>query len=500
MTSTLSRLGGRNPGNETPAPHPLLQIRHPDDVTAPDTEHKPANCAVPEEQRLFGAWLKEAREVHGSFPVTMIAIRFDRSVNSVKAWEDGESLPRDIGLKVARHYETRFKRPPGYLVQLYCRAVLARRHKRGFSDVDEITNEERGAFKNQDLDAYWQELNESRIRRHVKPLPLASLGAPASDQVIDARDPSHSRDSDGSPDAIEGRPAVAVDVRGRSSSPFRPGTPLYVGDFLPGASRRTLVDTIEADLRGGANVNLIGERRMGRTSILNHLWGRFVARGDQVVARVNLQDGVAVAEEFYGAVLWGIAQSPAGAELLGCDRTAQLDHAPVATYAELRYALRRLRAQATAIVLVDEFERCFESPAGFELPVFYDSLRSLLGGDGQGAYARAVIATREPLAAYFTSRQITSTLPGYLPPRSLRLLSDAEAQEVLAQQSPFRLGSDQREHAAALAQQHPCHLQCAGEAWYRALRAGLGRDWAATEYRRLSGQVCIGAITGVQPG
>ena len=292
----------------------------------------------------------------------------------------------------------------------------------------------------------------------------------------------------------------AVDVRDRASSPFRPGTPLYVGDFLPGASRRTLVDTIEADLRGGANVNLIGERRLGRTSILNHLWGRFVARGDQVVARVNLQDGVAGAEAFYGAVLWGIAQSPAGAELLGCDRAAQLDHAPVAAFAELRDALRRLRAHATAIVLVDEFERCFDSPACFELPVFYDSLRSLLGGDGQGAYARAVIATREPLAAYFTSRQITSTLPGYLPPRSLRLLSDAEAQEVLAQQSPFRLGSDQREHAAALAQQHPCHLQCAGEAWYRALEAGLGRDWAATEFRRLSEQVCIGAITAVQPG
>jgi hypothetical protein len=277
-------------------------------------------------------------------------------------------------------------------------------------------------------------------------------------------------------------------------SPFRPGTPLYAGDFLPGASRRALVDTIESDVRDGTNVNLIGERRLGRTSLLNHVWGRLVADGGQVVARVNLQDGVVSPEDFYGAVLWGVGQCPLGAELLGPARGAQPHRAPVASYAELRDALRVVRPQATAIVLVDEFERCFDLPDAFALPVFYDSLRSLLGGDGHGPYVRAVVATRQPLAAYFTSRQVTSTLPGYLPPRHLDLLTAADAEEALAQDSPHRLGSAQREHAAGLAARHPCRLQCGGEAWYRALAAGEGREWVEAEFRRLSAQVCIGAV------
>ncbi|MGI9098610.1 MAG: toll/interleukin-1 receptor domain-containing protein [Solirubrobacteraceae bacterium] len=276
-------------------------------------------------------------------------------------------------------------------------------------------------------------------------------------------------------------------------SPFRPGTPLYVSDFLPGASRRALVGRIASDVGGGTNVNLVGERRLGRTSTLNHVWGRLVA-DRRVVARVNLQDGVGSAEDFYGSVLWGVGQCPAGAELLGQARLAQLDSAPAASYGELRDALRNLRPHATAVVLVDEFERCFDLPDAFALPVFYDNLRSLLGGDGQGPYAMAVVATRQPLAVYFTRRQVTSTLPGYLPVRSLEALTAADAEELLAQDSPHRLGSFQRKHAAALAANHPCCLQCAGEAWYRALEAGTGPDRAEEEFRRLRDQVCIGAV------
>jgi hypothetical protein len=79
-------------------------------------------------------------------------------------------------------------------------------------------------------------------------------------------------------DGREARTGVVADGRqlpvAPRRSPFRPGIPLYAGDFLPAASRRALVDTIESDIRDGTNVNLIGERRLGRTSLLNHIWGR----------------------------------------------------------------------------------------------------------------------------------------------------------------------------------------------------------------------------------
>src|SRR5436305_1894412 len=82
--------------------------------------------------------------------------------------------------------------------------------------------------------------------------------------------------------------------------------------FLPGATRRDLLHDLGADLDAGANVNLVGERRMGRTSMLNHLHGRLVGDADRIVARVNLQDDVMTEAAFYGTVLWGVGQSPQG--------------------------------------------------------------------------------------------------------------------------------------------------------------------------------------------
>jgi hypothetical protein len=273
-------------------------------------------------------------------------------------------------------------------------------------------------------------------------------------------------------------------------SPFRPGMPLYAGDFLPGASRRALLATIASDLDEATNVNLVGERRMGRTTMLNHVYGKLLASEDVAVARVSMQDDVTTAEAFYGEMLRGILDSPAGARAVGGHGLG--DVAGEITYAALRDALKAVRRVAPAVLLVDEFERCFDLPDGYAFPRFFDSLRSLLGGDAHGAYARAVVATRVPLAEYFRRRQVTSTLPSYLPVRKLDLLTDADVEETLAQPSAQRLAPGQREHAAGLAGRHPCLTQCAGAAWVRALDGGHGSARAQEEHARLAAQVCMG--------
>jgi len=282
------------------------------------------------------------------------------------------------------------------------------------------------------------------------------------------------------------------------ASPFRPGMPLYATDLLCGASRRALLSTIAADVSGGTNVNLVAERRMGRTSMLNHLSARLFA-AEFVVARVNLQDGVPTDGAFYGAVLWGMGQSPHGEQAITPRRVAELEDVPLATYPELRRVLRALRHATTTVLLLDEFESCFDSPTTYPFPGFFDNLRSILGGDEQGPYARAVVATRDPLASYFARHQLTSTLPSYLPMRRMELLGDGDVDEALAQDSPHALGPAQREEAAHLAARHPCRLQSAGEAWYRALDGGHDGRWAAVEFARLSEQTCIGA-TPDNPG
>jgi len=279
---------------------------------------------------------------------------------------------------------------------------------------------------------------------------------------------------------------------GARRSPFRPGIPLYASDLLCGASRRALLETIVADVSDGTNVNLVAERRMGRTSMLNHLAARLVA-AEFIVARVNLQDGVPTDGSFYGSMLWGMGQCPGGEEAVTPARVGELERTPLATYPEVRRVLRAVRHQVTTVLLLDEFESCFDSAAGYPIPGFFDNLRSILGGDEHGPYASAVVATRQPLASYFASRQLTSTLPSYLPVRRLEPLGDGDVDETLAQDSPHPLGPAQRDQAARLAAHHPCRLQSAGEAWYRALESGHDGRWAAVEFVRLSDQTCMGA-------
>lgn len=287
--------------------------------------------------------------------------------------------------------------------------------------------------------------------------------------------------------------APRLPVAASRRSPFRPGVPLYVGDHMPGPSRRAFVATLDTDIRRRrANVNLVGERRMGKTSVLNHVWGRLVEDPRHLVVRVNMQEGLVCDEDFYGEVLRGTGASPQARQLFGTKRAADMQGASAATYAELRDVLRDIRDRVTVVLVVDEFERCFEFPDAFPSPVFYDNLRSLIGGDTFGPYLFAIVATREYLNEYFVRRQITSKLPTYLPPRPLSLLTDDDAEELLAQESPYRLGSAQREHAARMGGRHPCMLQCAGEAWFRALEANEGGERAREEFQMMSRQLCIG--------
>jgi hypothetical protein len=265
--------------------------------------------------------------------------------------------------------------------------------------------------------------------------------------------------------------------------------PLYAGDLLPGESRRRLVEAITEDVQDGRNVNLVGARRSGRTSTLNHAWARISADAGCVVARVNMQDDIVDPDAFYGMLLLGTSQSAVGAEVLGRGRAEDLKRDPRASYRDARAVLADLRHQARVVALVDEFEQCFAHFDAFG-PDFYNNLRSLLGGDQHAPLLGAVIATREPVAAYIDRLQFTSTLPSYLPPRPLERLTDPDVEEALAQDSPHRLGPFQRDHAARLADHHPCRLQCAGEAWYRALRDGNDGAWVEQEYRRLGEQVC----------
>lgn len=92
-------------------------------------------------------------------------------------------------------------------------------------------------------------------------------------------------------------------------------------------------------------------------------------------------------------MLSGIRESPAAGTLAG-SAGGHRGAASGVSFGELRAALATVRRVAPPVLLIDEFERCFDLPDGFAFPRFFDSLRSLLGGGAHGANARAVVTTR----------------------------------------------------------------------------------------------------------
>src|SRR5215470_6315788 len=97
-------------------------------------------------------------------------------------------------------------------------------------------------------------------------------------------------------------------------SPFSPGIPLEAHQPLFG--REDAFRFISGELMRFKSVNLIGERRMGKTSLLKHLIGnqdKYLQPDRQLpplaLIHVDLQDNISKAEQFYGKALRGLLEA-----------------------------------------------------------------------------------------------------------------------------------------------------------------------------------------------
>src|SRR5262245_1798210 len=91
-------------------------------------------------------------------------------------------------------------------------------------------------------------------------------------------------------------------------SPFSPGIPLEAHQPIFG--REDVFRFISGELMRFKSVNLIGERRMGKTSLLNHLLGNqdkhiqpAAPQPPLVLVRIDLQENISRSEQFYGKAL-----------------------------------------------------------------------------------------------------------------------------------------------------------------------------------------------------
>ena len=290
-------------------------------------------------------------------------------------------------------------------------------------------------------------------------------------------------------------------------SPFVVGRPLRANEPIFG--REAAFRFAASQLAKLSSVNIVGERRMGKTSLLNHLIGRqdryLASQPDQppplVLACLDLQASVSNAARFYGTALRELLDHlppSRSAEACGFQAWRERLHArPAADYDEFERVLKQLRDPrgvcVRPVLVVDEFERLLDPSAkeGFPFPDFFNGVRALVTAE----LLAMIVASRRPLAEYFLDParpgSLTSTFPNYFTPFTLSLLDDAAADALLLQPGDHTLTIKEAAEAKRWAGGHPCHLQVAGQAWYEARAEGRTPQWARRRFAELKSQSCM---------
>jgi len=289
-------------------------------------------------------------------------------------------------------------------------------------------------------------------------------------------------------------------------SPFVVGRPLRAHEPIYG--RDEVLRFLAGQLATFGSANVVGERRMGKTSVLNHLVGRqeqlLTRQPDQpplVLACLDLQAGVTSDTRFYGAALREILDRlppTRSAEARDVQEwRAQLYAHPDVEYNEFHGVLKRLRdvrgVCVRPVLIVDEFERLLgaEAQKEFPIPHFFDGLRALITAD----LLAMIVASQHSLADYFRNPEqpgsLTSSFPTYFIPFTLTLLDDTASDQLLLQESDHTLTLGEAAQAKAWAGGHPCHLQVAGQAWYEARAGRRTPTWAERRFLELKGQNCM---------
>ena len=151
-----------------------------------------------------------------------------------------------------------------------------------------------------------------------------------------------------------------------------------------------------------SSINIVGERRMGKSSLINHLSGNQdkpisvpADRPPLVLAHVDLQAQVVNEARFYGTALRELLDHlPASrsTEARSLQELRERLHVrPEATYDEFDNTLKQLRDErgvcVRPVVVVDEFEQLLEPAlrSGFPFPQFYNGLRALITAEPAGS-------------------------------------------------------------------------------------------------------------------
>jgi hypothetical protein len=241
------------------------------------------------------------------------------------------------------------------------------------------------------------------------------------------------------------------------------------------------------------SINVVGRRRIGKSSLLYHFFQTWEQRVEEqlryVVVYISLQEVRCQSEEdFYHAIgrqLWSRPLVQAQPALSDPLRTKPFNR--LAFSSALGYWKRQ---GVLPTICLDEFECLVRSPQVFN-DDFFNSLRSLLDS---GALMLIVASLRE-LAFYRRRHGLTSSffkMGRVLPLEELREEAAKELVRLPASKIPETqpaLSMEEQTFARQLGGRHPYLLQLAGLLLWEAQQLGKDSNWVRARFEREAQQV-----------
>ena len=230
------------------------------------------------------------------------------------------------------------------------------------------------------------------------------------------------------------------------------------------------------------SVNVVGERRIGKSSLLYHFWQtwaqRVAASARFAVFYTDLQQDDPASEDAFFQLL---AKLLLTRSTLCQDSQVQaaLSATPF-TRQDFAAALEHLAGRSLLPVFcLDEFEMLLKRPEQFGDP-FFDHLRGLMNANR----LMFIFASREPVDVYAKEQKLTSgffNLGQLLP---LDKFSEAEADELvnLPDRNNPALNAKEQRLARKWGGRHPYLLQLAGQCLFEARQAGKDAAWAKRQF------------------
>ncbi|CAK8720702.1 hypothetical protein GMJAKD_09990 [Candidatus Electrothrix aarhusensis] len=230
------------------------------------------------------------------------------------------------------------------------------------------------------------------------------------------------------------------------------------------------------------SVNVVGERRMGKSSLLYHFfqtWEQRVSSPSRfVVVYLDLQAKTPPNEAtFYQALGRALARQPAVQRVESLRRSLL---APPRTYQDFSVLLEQFTDHVLLPVFcLDEFEVLLKSGEQFT-DIFFDRLRGCMNA----SQLMFILSSRRPLDVYAGEHDLTSAFFNLGHVVALGEFSEDEAEELvrLPVDGEPALDGEKRQLALTWGGRHPYLLQMAGLFLWEARQGGKNNRWAKKRF------------------